>query len=241
MDDFRFDIPRYLSLLPLFNEVRPDELTRLAAGCQLHRYARGEMVCRLGEPCEGFHVVVTGQVKLSVLSPSGQEKVVELAGPGHTFGEALVFSDRPYVVSVQTLADSTLLAVSKRAVYAEIAADPKFALRMLAGMSRRLHGLINDVQSYTLASGMQRIIGYLLRDAGTEADGGTENEPAPPSEAPITVQLPASKATIASRLSITPEYFSRVLHELEVAGLIEVGRRELRILDAQRLARYPGR
>ena len=243
MDEFRFDIPRYLSLLPLFNELRPDELTRLAEGCQLHRYARGDMVCRLGEPCEGFHVVVTGQVKLSVLSPAGQEKVVELAGPGHTFGEALVFSDRPYVVSVQTLADSTLLAVSKRAVYAEIAADPKFALRMLAGMSRRLHGLINDVQSYTLASGMQRIIGYLLRDTDTsEAENGSaEGEPAPVTEAPITVQLPASKATIASRLSITPEYFSRVLHELEVAGLIEVGRRELRILDAQRLARYPGR
>ena len=230
MDEFRFDIPRYLSLLPLFNELRPDELTRLAEGCQLHRYARGDMVCRLGEPCEGFHVVVTGQVKLSVLSPAGQEKVVELAGPGHTFGEALVFSDRPYVVSVQTLADSTLLAVSKRAVYAEIAADPKFALRMLAGMSRRLHGLINDVQSYTLASGMQRIIGYLLRELAEEDQNGVN----------VAVTLPTNKGVIASRLNLTQEHFSRILHELSELGLIVVEGRKIHIPSVVNLRKHEG-
>jgi CRP-like cAMP-binding protein len=54
----------------------------------------------------------------------------------------------------------------------------------------------------------------------------------------VTVQLPASKATIASRLSITPEYFSRVLHELEAAGLVTIDKRELRIPDPQRLAQF---
>jgi len=49
-----------------------------------------------------------------------------------------------------------------------------------------------------------------------------------------------SKATIASRLSLTPEYFSRVLHELEAAGLIEVDRRDIRIRDASALANYTG-
>jgi CRP/FNR family transcriptional regulator, dissimilatory nitrate respiration regulator len=53
-----------------------------------------------------------------------------------------------------------------------------------------------------------------------------------------TVSLPVSKATIASRLSLTPEYFSRVLHELEAHGLIEIDRRDIRILDAKRLSGY---
>lgn len=231
MDERRFDVARYLSLLPLFSDLEPEELGRLAAGTGVKRYARGDMVCRVGEPCEGFHVVVTGQVKLSVLSPVGQEKVIELAGPGSTFGEALMFGGRPYVVSVQTLADSTLLAVSKCAVFKEIESDPRFAMRMLAGMSRRLHALIHDVQAYTLHSGMQRIIGYLLRDNPETAD-------TLPSDQPIVVSLPASKATIASRLSITPEYFSRVLHDLEAAGLIDIDKRELRIRDPQRLSQY---
>ena len=55
----------------------------------------------------------------------------------------------------------------------------------------------------------------------------------------VTVSLPVSKATLASRLSLTPEYFSRVLRELEEARLIEVDKRDIRILDAARLATYP--
>jgi CRP/FNR family transcriptional regulator, dissimilatory nitrate respiration regulator len=48
-----------------------------------------------------------------------------------------------------------------------------------------------------------------------------------------------SKAAIASRLSMTPEYFSRVLHELEAKGLIEMDKREIRIPDPSKLVRFP--
>jgi CRP-like cAMP-binding protein len=108
----------------------------------------------------------------------------------------------------------------------EIARDPRFALRMLAGISRRLHGLVHDVEAYALHSGVQRVIGYLLRDIASGSDE------------PVTVSLPVSKATIASRLSLTPEYFSRVLHELEAAGLVRIDKREIHLLDAQALANY---
>lgn len=227
-----FDVPRYLSALPLFSDMRPEELGRLARGCRLGRVPRAAMVCRIGMPCEEFHVVVIGQVKLFMLSPAGNEKVIELVGPGSSFGEALMFTGRPYIVNAQALADSLLLTIGKAAVLDEIKADPPFALRMLAGMARRLHGLVGDVEAYTLHSGMQRIIGYLLRDL---PEGDHENGHA--NGQAVTVSLPASKATIASRLSLTPEYFSRVLHELEAEGLIEIDRRDIRIVDAQRLAR----
>ena len=224
-----FDVPRYLSVLPLFNDLSPAELREVAAGCTLRRLARGDMVFRMGDACNEFHVVVTGQVKLFVLSPAGQEKVVELIGPGQSFAEAIMFSSRPYILSSQSLADTLLLTVSKQAVLAEIERDHRFALRMLAGMSRRLHGLVHDVEAYSLHSGLQRVIGFLLRDQALE-----DGEPG----AVRTVSLPVSKATIASRLSLTPEYFSRVLHELEAHGLIEIDRRDIRILDAQRLSAY---
>jgi len=225
-----FDLPRYLAVLPLFSDLDRPELERLAAGCQLRRLGRGDMVFRVGEPCESFHVTVTGQVKLFGISPAGQEKVIELIGPGNSFAEALMFMDKPYFINAQALTDTLLLSVGKAAVLAEIQGDSRFALRMLAGMSRRLHGLVRDVQAYALDSGVQRIIGYLLRD---QADDDS------PPDRVLTVTLPVSKATVASRLSITPEYFSRVLHELEDAGLIAMDKREIRILDPQRLARHP--
>ncbi|HNT39046.1 MAG TPA: Crp/Fnr family transcriptional regulator [Rubrivivax sp.] len=227
-----FNLPRYLSMQPLFQEMDALELDRLAQGCLLHRYARGEMVFRVGEPCNAFHVAVTGQVKLYVVSPAGAEKVIEIIGPGQSFAEALMFTDRPYILNGQALADSLVLSIGKAAVVGEIERDPRFAMRMLAGISRRLHGLVHDVESYALHSGMQRVIGYLLRDQVAEDCVSGEV---------LTVSLPVSKATIASRLSLTPEYFSRVLHELEAEGLVRIDKRDVHILDVHRLSTYQPR
>jgi CRP/FNR family transcriptional regulator, dissimilatory nitrate respiration regulator len=224
-----FDLPRYLSLQPLFQEMNGEELKRLAEGCSLARLGRGDMVFRIGEPCDAFHVAVTGQVKLFVVSHAGQEKVIEIVGPGQSFAEALMFTGRPYIVNAQALADSLVLSIGKQAVVDEIGRDARFAMRMLAGISRRLHGLVRDVQAYALHSGAQRVIGYLLRDVAGE-DGNADEA--------FTVSLPVSKATIASRLSLTPEYFSRVLHDLEAAGLVRIDKRDVHILDPKRLASY---
>lgn len=232
MEARTFDLPRYLSVLPLFTDLNRPELERLALGCQLRRLSRGDTIFRVGEPCEEFHVTVTGQVKLFAISPAGQEKVIELVGPGNSFAEALMFTGKPYIVNAQALTDSLLLTVKKEAVVGEIERDPRFAMRMLAGISRRLHGLVHDVEAYALHSGVQRVIGYLLRDQQVE-DCATGEV--------VTVSLPVSKATIASRLSLTPEYFSRVLHELEAAGMVRIDKRDVHILDPKRLAAYPGR
>ncbi len=224
-----FNIPRFLAVLPLFSDLSPDELTGVARGCQMRRMVRGDTVFRLGEPCEEFHVVVSGQVKLFATSSTGQEKVIELVGPGHSFAEALMFTGQPYILSAQALASTLLLSVSKQSMLVEIERDPRFSLRMLAGISRRLHGLVQDIESGALHSGIQRVIGYLLRELHAEEAGSGEI---------LTVSLPVSKATIASRLSLTPEYFSKVLHELETERLIEIDKRNIHIIDAPRLARY---
>lgn len=219
----------FLANLPLFKELGEAEIERIAAGTTEVHVPRGEIVFAKGDPCKGFHVVVYGQVKLAFVTPGGSEKVVEIVGPGMSFGEALMFMNQPYVVMAQTLADSLLLHVAKETVEAELARDPLFARRMLAGLSRRLHGLIADVEAYSLQSGRERVIGYLLRD--TEA--------AEPGE-PCRVTLPTSKAVVASRLNLTPEHFSRILHELAEAGLIVVDGRAIGIRDVARLRGFDG-
>lgn len=229
MDVEKFDMTSYLSVLPMFSNLSKPERENISQDCALRRLSRGEMVFRAGEQCEEFHLIVTGQVKLYVASPSGQEKIVELIGPGQSFAEAMMFLNKPHMLNAQTLTDTLLMSVSKQAVFGEIARDPRFSMHMLAGISRRLHGLLRDVEGYALHSGMQRLIGYLLRDFEDEITGDMGT---------VTVSLPVSKASIASRLSLTPEYFSRVLHELEAERLIEIDKREIRILDVQRLASY---
>jgi CRP-like cAMP-binding protein len=148
-----------------------------------------------------------------------------------TFAEAIMFMETPYMVSAQSLTDSLHLHVSKRTVFAELEHNPAFARKMLAGLSRRLHGLIRDVESYSMRSGSERVIGFFMRN--DSADNGDESNEA-------TLTLPASKVTIASRLNLTPVHFSRILHDLTVAGLIEVSGKSIRVPDLQRLRDFQG-
>jgi CRP-like cAMP-binding protein len=220
----------FLANVPLFKELAPVEIDLIAAGTTELHVPRGEILFSKGAACTGFHLVIYGQVKLSFVTPQGSEKVVEIVGPGYSFGEALMFMDRPYVLMAQALADSLLLHVSKEAVYSGLEHDTAFARKMLAGLSRRLHGLITDVESYSLQSGTQRVIGYLLRQDEDQASAA----------APYTVTLPTSKAIVASRLNLTPEHFSRILHELTAAGLISVEGRDVVIQDVARLRSHTG-
>lgn len=213
-----------LSHAPIFRDVPADELARVAAGTTEVRAERGRLLFQRGDPCVGFHIVVFGQVKLAVGTAAGAEKVVEIVGASMTFGEALMFTDRPYVVSATALADSLLLHVAKETLYAELERDPRLARRMLAGLSWRLHMLVKDVEALTLHSATQRVIGYLAR---LEDDGGAGR-----------ATLPAQKSLVASRLNLTPEYFSRILHELAAEGLVRVEGRDIEILDPERLRAF---
>ncbi len=219
----------FLAQLPLFEGAGGDELDRLAAGTTELRLPKGHTIFKRGDPCVGLHAVVYGQVKLAFVSAQGSEKVVDIVGPGMSFGEALMFTDRPYVVYGQTLVDSMLLHVGKAAIDAEIARDPTFARRMIAGLSQRLHGLVQDVEAYSLRSGMQRVIGYLLRDVDALSEGsGAE-------QSRVSVTLDVNKGVIASRLNLTPEHFSRVLAELVREGLIEVHGAQIVLIDLTRI------
>jgi CRP/FNR family transcriptional regulator, dissimilatory nitrate respiration regulator len=225
MRDPQIRIETFLTNLPLFMNAAPEEIERIAQGTRQLHVPRGEVLFNKGDLCESFHLVVYGQVKLALTAPRGAEKVVQIIGPGGTFGEALMFMEKPYIVYAQTLTDSLLLQVHKSVVFDEIERNPRFARKMIASLCQRLHGLVKDVEAYSLHSGTQRLIGYLLRE-GKEHETGSGG---------LAVTLPASKRTIASRLNLTPEHFSRILHELVHSGFIAVHGREVRILDIEKL------
>ena len=214
-----------LSHAPIFAGLSHDDLARIAAGTSQVHAERGRVLFRRGDACTGFHIVAYGQVKLTVGSAGGAEKVMHLLGPGRTFGEAVMFSGVDYPVTATALADTLLLHVSKETLFAEIDRDPRLAHRMLAGVSVRLHMLVKDVEAMTLHSATQRVIGYLAR---LEEEGAE----------PGCALLPAQKSLVASRLSLTPEYFSRILHDLSATGLIRVDGRRIEIVDADGLRAY---
>ncbi len=222
----RVDVRGTLASLPLFQKLHDDELVRLAHAARIVRAGRGELLFNKGDAPAGFFIVVEGQVKLALSSSHGVEKVLQIFVPGQTFGEAVMFLERPYPVHGECLADSLLLLVPRQAVFEAIASDPGFARRILGGLAIRLHQLVSDVEAYSMRSAAQRLVGYLLNLRGA-GDGEVAQ-----------VSLPTSKHVVASRLNLTPETLSRVLHMLAADQLIEVDGRDVTIRDVERLRAY---
>ena len=226
MDKAKFTPQTFLARLPLFNAMSDTELDAIADGTSEHHVDKGDVIFQRGDACRGFHLLIYGQVKLAAGIANGAEKIIEIIGPGNSFGEALMFMEKPYIVSATALADSLLLHVKKEAVFAGIDRDPAFARKMLAGLSRRMHGLICDMESYALQSGTQRVIGFLLQD---EQNGEGQ-----------CFTLPVSKGVMASRLNLTPEHLSRILSDLCAHGLMSVQGRKVTILSKESLRQYAG-
>jgi CRP-like cAMP-binding protein len=208
--------------LPLFREVSRQHVAELAQQARTQHVRRGAIICHRGETVHCFFAVAYGLVKLSLRADSGEEKVLRLVGAGETFGEALVFKQRPNPLDAVALTDSMLVVFPERAVNAMIDSDPHFARSMLAGLSERMHNMVAEVEASTLMSARQRLAAY-LESLCTEATGPR-------------VRLPASKTVIAARLGVTKETFSRLLREFVQARLIAVDKRDVVLLDRRRLA-----
>jgi CRP-like cAMP-binding protein len=228
IQETRHPIRDILARQPLFRGLNDADIAPIAAGTQEFRVQRNEFLFQKGDQAEGMHIVIMGQVKLSLPSAQGNEKVVHMAGPGNSFGEAVVFLDRPYPVTALATLDSIVLMVKKQVLLEAIDRSPLFCRKMLASLSMRLHELIDDMETCTMRSSMQRVICYLSHLAPCDAD------------VDYTVALGTSKQTIASQLNLAPETFSRALSQLSEAGLIQVKGRNISVLNRDKLLAFSG-
>lgn len=213
------------SRFPMFQNLAPAYFDRLVANIKLISLARGDVLFNRGDQSLGFYILKEGQIKLGLSSAQGIEKIIDIVTPGKSFGEAITFLDRPAPVTAQATQQSTVLLIPKKTLFDLLQEDPSVARHMLASLSVRMHHLVNSIESISLLSGTQRLIGYLLQ----------LNSLTPES---TTVTLNSTKVTIASLLNITPETLSRIMHKLTEAGLIAVYGKEIDILDYEGLRKF---
>ncbi len=221
----RIDTTKLLARMPLFDGVPQGQMALISAHSRGMYLSRGEMLFQKGDAANGFYLVVYGQIKLAFPSFSGNEKVVDVIGPDQSFGEAVMLAQRPYPVFAQAIMDTLLIHVTKDVVFDLLENDPSFARRMLIGLAMHNHSLVHDIESYTLRSSTQRVICYLLQHCPSDVN----------CEGRVDIILPTSKQIAASRLNLTPETLSRILHDLTEAGLIVTQGKRISINDPRRL------
>jgi CRP-like cAMP-binding protein len=178
-----------------------------------------------GQPARHFYIVVEGQVNLALYSKAGEEKIVDILGPGQSFAEAVMFMAGPvYPVSAVAAGASRIARFSSGEYLSLLRESPDTCLRMLGHLSQRLHMRIREIEYLTLESATHRLVRLLESRLPIAGDG------------PHEIQLQESRQEIASRLSMKPETLSRILRNLADGGVIVVHGRSLQVPSRQRLA-----
>ncbi|MDP7733968.1 Crp/Fnr family transcriptional regulator [Mycobacterium paragordonae] len=231
------DLREAIACAPMFGGLDPEHVEFLAAQSRPIFLPAGQVLFRRGTPSTGFYMVREGRMQLSVSNSEGVVKVVEILSPGSAFGHAVMFLHEPYPVDATALADTQLLFVPASAVDRVLDSDPAMARIMLASMARRLQSKVQDIAMLSLQSATQRIIAYMLGAAGAGSyhlAGGAGSSTAPGHDS-ASVELPALKQVLASRLGMTPETFSRAIRTLSAEGLIQVNGSVVEIPDVSAL------
>ena len=211
---------------PLLSGLSTAQLEQVAGHAQSIHLEEGEWLFSQGDPSRRFFYLDQGLMRLFRLSTAGDEKVIEIVAAGQTFAEALMFLQAPrYPVCAAALEPADLIGIDARAFAAMLHESVDICFVIMGALSRRLHGLIAEIDNLTLHNATSRLARYLL------AQG-------PADRAAFELEVP--KGVLASRLSIQPETLSRVIRQLGQDGIIAVLGAQVRLLDRAALAELAG-
>ncbi len=199
----------------LFSQLTPDQQQRVVQNAHMISLNQGESLFEQGDTADRFYLLLKGHVKLYRLSPAGDEKVIEVVTAISTFAEALMFLKQTiYPVGAQALSPIELISIDAHDFTSMLHESVETCFVLLGVMSQRLRGLIREIDDISLHSATARLAGYLLSQKLKNTDEFT---------------LKAPKQIIASRLSIKPETFSRILKNLSQNNYIDIKGNHVRI------------
>lgn len=203
--------PQELRSHHLFSSLSDAQLEQVIHSTRIIHLQDGEHLFESQQQAHYFFMVRSGRVRLFLVSPNGGEKIVHLIGPGESFGEAIMFMDsQVYPLYSAAIGSTELIAFSNKVFREVLQESVDTCIKLLGDMSVWLRKQLMEIDALTLQNATLRLVNCLLH--GVPHD----------SHAPVRLDLEAPKHVIASRLSIQPESFSRILRSLQQAGLIHV-------------------
>lgn len=221
-----------LRAVPLFSDVRAEELTALAGRLRRRSFRRGEVIIHRGDPAGALHIIRSGRVKITLPSEEGDETVLALLGEGACFGEVAALDGGPRSATVTSVEPTETLSLLRDDLLSFARESPDFALALittLAARLRRADEWLEDAYFQDLDTRMARRLLELAEDHGRETPQGIE------------VELPLTQSDLAGMLGATRVSVNRLLGVYQDARLIALGRGTFTILKPETLRERAGR
>lgn len=209
-----------LRAAPLFSRLNDDQLAKLAAVAHPLRLPAGRPIFWQGQPASAYYLLAAGSVKVYKALRDGRTASIRHVGPGETFGESVLFTDR-YPASTETMSETALYRFDVAEFRQVLTAEPEIAIALLGAMAN-LMVMLNQRVEELLLPVPARLARYLISQEMRQ--GQTQ-----------VLTLPTSKQELAARLGTVPETLSRALNQLVRAGTIAVDGNTITILEAAAL------
>jgi len=184
----------------------PERLSaNLLANAKPVKLSADEVLFLAGDPGDGCYRLEEGLLKVSMLSPTGAERILAILGPGSIVGDMAMIDGRPRSASVSALRECKLSFVSRAAFEAVAAKSPEIYKHLLNVLAARLRDTDQVVAAGTFLPVKGRVARALLDLAkafGKEVDGGR-----------IVIRQKLSQSDVAAMAGIARENVSRILNE----------------------------
>ena len=219
-----------LRSVPLFADLEEGELERFSHVAVPRSFPAGTRVFHEGDSSDACYIVSDGSFRVTREHSDGRAITLATLGPGEIFGELAMLDGDKRSASGESITDGTLLALPANDVRNLLARNPEIALKLVAGLVRRLRAAnmrLSRQSFQTVPSRVAGILAQLSRD-GQEGEGEEMHE--------VTIRM--NQTDLAQLAGTSRESVSRFLAELERAGVVRSGRGRVTVLQPGKLRNY---
>jgi CRP/FNR family transcriptional regulator len=219
-----------LRSVPLFADLEEGELERFSHVAVPRSFPAGTRVFHEGDSSDACYIVSEGSFRVTREHSDGRAITLATLGPGEIFGELAMLDGDKRSASAESITDGTLLALPANDVRSLLARNPEIALKLVAGLVRRLRAANARLSRQSFQTVPSRVAGILLQLS-------RDSQP-PDGEGEVEVTIRMNQTDLAQLAGTSRESVSRFLAELERAGVVRSGRGRVTVLQPGKLRNY---
>jgi len=207
-----------LSINPLFSELGPDAIQKIANLCVTENLTHGQTLFFKGEQADALYGIRRGRVLIQTSTSSGKQLTITVYGPGDIFGEIALLDGRPRTADAVASGSVEMFSIRRADFLALLQQEPDITLRIIELLCERLRATSDRLEEATLMLLSPRLARRILKLAD---DFGEEIE--------------ISQEELSVLVGATREAVNRQLQTWHRSGIIQLGRSLIRITDQSRL------
>ncbi len=216
----------YLQRFRLLDAMTPPQMQTIDRMTRMLEVKRGRRIYMEGDPSDQLFLLKVGVVKISTAPADRQETILAFLYPGDIFGELAIVDDAPRDHVATAHEDAVICALSRDMLLRMAQETPALGYQITKVMGLRLKRFRTRIEELLYKSAHARIAHTLLDVA---SDYGI------PDNQGILVPLRLNQADLGNLVGLARETVNTVLQDFKRRGLVEAGRRNIRIIDPARL------